>query len=164
MLSKYLEERITKCRCFEKHLQDLTARRVDGLLRTLTDFAWLSIPALNIHVDGREAIAKYYIDAFEAIPDVALTVNRKRVADGSLIIEGEVHGTPLKTFHGIYPTNQTISVSFCALVSFYEASKIKSIETYFYRRRLREERAFPTHHPDAADTLLDAYTPRELNI
>lgn len=90
----------------EEHLEAESKRELDRLLGTLAEECVYEENLLKRSVRGKEEVAQYYEELWQAFPDVTYVVTNRVADEACVIYEMTFRGTHTGPFRGIPPTGR----------------------------------------------------------
>ena len=117
----------------EEHIRRENAHDLDGIMATFGDCAkYEERPWGEEHFD-RPGVRGYYAALVSAMPDLAITVERRHVTDCDIVLEVTIRGTHLGAWRGLPPTGRTIEFPLCAVYTFDADNKLAGERIYYDR-------------------------------
>ena len=117
----------------EEHVRAELAHELDALVDTFgKDPEWIDNSAREDH-HGHDGVRAYYADLFAGFPDFSLDIERRHIAEETIILEVLVRGTHTGTWKGIPPTGRRAEFPVCAVFTFDDRDQIHAEIVYFDR-------------------------------
>lgn len=91
------------------------------------------------HHIGREAVRAYYEGLLRAMPDLAIDVRRRHVAEGAVVLEVRISGHHLGVWRGLPPTGRPVRFPLCGTFTFDDEDRLAGEEIYYDRATVLQQ-------------------------
>ena len=102
----------------EQHIQFENEHDLEGVLRTFGDTARYDDEPWGDHYEGRHAVRSFYGQLMKALPDLAIVVQRRHVAQDAIVVEVMIRGTHLGGWRGLPATGRRVESPLCGVYTF----------------------------------------------
>jgi steroid delta-isomerase-like uncharacterized protein len=117
----------------EHHIRLENEHDLKGVLRTFGDTARHDDAAWGEHYEGRDGVRDFYEQLMNAMPDLAIDVQRRHVTDDAILVEVVVRGTHLGPWRGLPPTGRRIEFPLCGIYTFDVSDHLAGEKIYYDR-------------------------------
>ena len=133
----------------EQHVRLENEHDLEGVLRTFGDSARYDDEPWEEHYKGRDGVRQFYQQLMKALPDLAIEVQRRHVADDAILVEVIIRGTHLGGWRGLPATGRRIEFPLCGVYTFDAEDRLAGEKIYYDRGTvLRQLGVF--HEPQSA--------------
>jgi steroid delta-isomerase-like uncharacterized protein len=133
----------------EKHVSLENAHDLEGVLRTFGETARYDDEPWGEHHEGRDGVRQFYEQLMKALPDLAIGVKRRHVADDAILLEVVIRGTHLGAWRGLPATGRPVEFPLCGVYTFDADDNLAGERIYYDRGTvLRQVGVF--HEPESA--------------
>jgi steroid delta-isomerase-like uncharacterized protein len=141
------ERRAARLVLVEKHVGFENLHDLDGIMGTFGESARYDEEPWDDHHIGGDAVRAYYRSLLGAMPDLAIEVHRRYVAEDAVLLEVIVSGHQLGAWRGLPPTGRPIRFPLCGIFTFDSEDRLAGEKIYYDRATvLRQLGVF--HEPD----------------
>ena len=117
----------------DEHVRAEVVHDLDALVDTFgADPGFIDNSAREDH-HGHDGVRAFYADLFAGFPDFSLGIERRHIAEETIILEVFVRGTHTGTWKGIPATGRRVDFPVCAIFTFDDRDRIHSETAYFDR-------------------------------
>ena len=117
----------------EDHVRAEVVHDLDALVDTFGDDPeWIDNSAREDH-HGHGGVRAFYADLFAGFPDFSLDIERRHIAEETIILEVLVRGTHTGAWKGIPATGRQVEFPVCAIFTFDDRDRIHAEIAYFDR-------------------------------
>jgi steroid delta-isomerase-like uncharacterized protein len=142
------ERAVTRLTLVEEHVLLENRHDLDGIMGTFGASARYDEEPWDDHHIGRDAVRAYYDGLLRAMPDLAIEVRRRHVAEDAVILETVISGHHLGTWRGLPPTGRGLRFPLCGIFTFDSEDRLAGEKIYYDRAAvLRQLGVF--HEPDS---------------
>jgi steroid delta-isomerase-like uncharacterized protein len=106
---------------------------LEGVLRTFGDTARYDDEPWGDHYEGRHEVRSFYGQLMKALPDLAIVVQRRHVADDAIVVEVMICGTHLGGWRGLPATGRRVQFPLCGVYTFDAADRLAGEKIYYDR-------------------------------
>ncbi len=133
----------------EQHVRLENEHDLEGVLRTFGDSARYDDEPWEEHYKGRDGVRQFYQQLMKALPDLAIEVQRRHVADDAILLEVIIRGTHLGGWRGLPATGRRVEFPLCGVYTFDAEDRLAGEKIYYDRGTvLRQLGVF--HEPQSA--------------
>ena len=131
----------------EEHVRLENGHDLDGIMGTFGASARYDEEPWDDHHIGRDAVRAYYDGLLRAMPDLAIDVCRRYVAEDAVLLEVIISGHHLGAWRGLPPTGRPLRFPLCGVFTFDREDRLAGEKIYYDRATvLRQLGVF--HEPD----------------
>jgi steroid delta-isomerase-like uncharacterized protein len=139
---------VTRLTLVEEHVLLENRHDLDGIMGTFGASARYDEEPWDDHHIGRDAVRAYYDGLLRAMPDLAIEVRRRHVAEDAVILETVISGHNLGAWRGLPPTGRRLRFPLCGIFTFDSEDRLAGEKIYYDRAAvLRQLGVF--HEPDS---------------
>jgi steroid delta-isomerase-like uncharacterized protein len=139
---------VTRLTLVEEHVLLENRHDLDGIMGTFGASARYDEEPWDDHHIGRDAVRAYYDGLLRAMPDLAIEVRRRHVAEDAVILETVISGHHLGAWRGLPPTGRRLRFPLCGIFTFDSEDRLAGEKIYYDRAAvLRQLGVF--HEPDS---------------
>lgn len=141
----------------EEHIRCENGHDLAGVMRTFgADASYFDEPWTDRRL-GRAGVEAYYTDLLRALPDLAITVERRYATVDAVVVEVRIHGRHGGAWRGLPATGRLVDFPLCGVYTFGGDGLLASERIYYDRATvLRQLGVFrePTTFAGRIGTLL----------
>jgi steroid delta-isomerase-like uncharacterized protein len=131
----------------DEHVRLENQHDLDGIMGTFGASARYDEEPWDDHHIGCDAVRAYYDGLLSAMPDLAIDVRRRHVAEDAVLLEVVISGHHLGMWRGLPPTGRPIRFPLCGIFTFDAEERLAGEKIYYDRATvLRQLGVF--HEPD----------------
>lgn len=93
-----------------EHVLAENRRELEKLIDTLTDDCVYEVVPTGQIIRGKKAVAEFYTNFWNAIPDVKLDLQRHYISENGVVEESILVGSPVGSIFGFKPSAERLSV------------------------------------------------------
>ena len=131
----------------EEHVSLENRHDLDGIMGTFGASARYDEEPWNDHYIGRDAVRAYYDGLLRAIPDLAIDVRRRHVAEHAIVLEVTISGRHLGPWRGLPPTGRAVQFPLCGIFTFDREDRLAGEKIYYDRATVLQQLGV-FHDPD----------------
>lgn len=117
----------------DEHIRRENLHDLDGVMATFGNDARYDDEPWQDRRRGRDAVRTYYSELVDALPDLAIDVERQHVAAASVVVEVVIRGTHLGTWRGLPATGRRLQFPLCGIFTFDSDDRIAAERIYYDR-------------------------------
>ena len=117
----------------EQHIRLENEHDLEGVLRTFGDSAQYDDEPWGEHYEGRNGVRQFYEQLMKALPDFAIEVHRRHVADDAILVEVMIRGTHLGGWRGLPATGRRVEFPLCGVYTFDADDRLAGEKIYYDR-------------------------------
>ncbi len=117
----------------EQHIRLENEHDLEGVLRTFGDSAQYDDEPWGEHYEGRNGVRQFYEQLMKALPDFAIEVHRRHVADDAILVEVMIRGTHLGGWRGLPATGRRVEFPLCGVYTFDADDHLAGEKIYYDR-------------------------------
>jgi steroid delta-isomerase-like uncharacterized protein len=117
----------------EQHIRLENEHDLEGVLRTFGDSAQYDDEPWGEHYEGRNGVRQFYEQLMKALPDFAIEVQRRHVADEAILVEVIIRGTHLGGWRGLPATGRRVEFPLCGVYTFDADDRLAGEKIYYDR-------------------------------
>jgi steroid delta-isomerase-like uncharacterized protein len=117
----------------EQHIRLENEHDLEGVLGTFGETARYDDEPWNEHYNGRDGIRQFYAQLMKALPDLEIVVQRRHVAEDTVIVEVRIRGTHLGGWRGLPATGRRVDVPLCGIYTFDADDRLAGEKIYYDR-------------------------------
>jgi steroid delta-isomerase-like uncharacterized protein len=117
----------------EQHIRLENEHDLEGVLRTFGDSAQYDDEPWGEHYEGRNGVRQFYEQLMQALPDFAIEVQRRHVADDAILVEVMIRGTHLGGWRGLPATGRRVEFPLCGVYTFDADDRLAGEKIYYDR-------------------------------
>ena len=117
----------------EQHIRLENEHDLEGVLRTFGDSAQYDDEPWGEHYEGRNGVRQFYEQLMQALPDFAIEVQRRHVADDAILVEVMIRGTHLGGWRGLPATGRRVEFPLCGVYTFDANDRLAGEKIYYDR-------------------------------
>ena len=117
----------------EQHIRLENEHDLEGVLRTFGDTARYDDEPWGEHYEGRNRVRLFYEHLMKALPDLEIDVERKHIADDSILVEVKIRGTHLGGWSGLPATGRRVEFPLCGVYTFDADDRLAGERIYYDR-------------------------------
>ncbi len=117
----------------EEHIRCENRHDLEAVLATFGDGARYDDEPWGDHRAGLDGVRSYYTELMRALPDLAITVRRRHVAEDSIVLEVTIAGTHLGAWRGRPATGRRLEFPLCGIYTFDEHDRLAGERIYYDR-------------------------------
>jgi steroid delta-isomerase-like uncharacterized protein len=117
----------------EQHIRLENEHDLEGVLRTFGDSAQYDDEPWGEHYEGRNGVRQFYEQLMQALPDFAIEVQRRHVADDAILVEVMIRGTHLGGWRGLPATGRRVEFPLCGVYTFDGDDRLAGEKIYYDR-------------------------------
>ncbi len=117
----------------EQHIRLENEHDLEGVLRTFGDSAQYDDEPWGEHYEGRSGVRQFYEQLMKALPDFAIEVQRRHVADDAILVEVMIRGTHLGGWRGLPATGRRVEFPLCGVYTFDADDRLAGEKIYYDR-------------------------------
>jgi len=102
----------------EQHIRLENEHDLEGVLATYGDNARYDDEPWDTHYAGRAGVRLFYEQLMNALPDLEIEVQRRHVAEDSIVVEVMIRGTHLGDWRGLAATGRRVEFPLCGIYTF----------------------------------------------
>src|SRR5689334_19621546 len=91
---------------------------LEGVLATYGDNARYDDEPWDTHYAGRAGVRLFYEQLMNALPDLEIEVQRRYIAEDSIVVEVIIRGTHLGDWRGLAATGRRVEFPLCGIYTF----------------------------------------------
>jgi steroid delta-isomerase-like uncharacterized protein len=131
----------------DEHIGMENRHDLDGIMRTFGAAARYDEEPWDDHHIGRDAVRDYYDGLLLAMPDLAIDVRQRHVAEAAIVLEVIISGHHRGRWRGLPPTGYPVRFPLCGIFTFDDGDRLAGERIYYDRATvLRQLGVF--HEPD----------------
>jgi len=139
----------------EEHVAAENRHDLDAIMRTFGSSARYDEKPWDDHHIGRDAVRAYYDGLLRAMPDLAIDVRKRHVAENAVLLEVVISGQHLGAWRGLPPTGRAVRFPLCGVFTFDIEDRLAGEKIYYDRATvLRQLGVF--HEPDGTVGRIEA--------
>jgi steroid delta-isomerase-like uncharacterized protein len=143
------DRRSTRIAIVEQHIRLENEHDLEGVLRTFGESASYDNEPWGEHYTGRDGVRLFYEQLMKALPDLEIEVQRRHMAEDTVLVEVVVRGTHLGGWRGLPATGRRVEFPLCGVYTFDAEDRLASERIYYDRGSvLRQLGVF--HEPRSA--------------
>ena len=147
----------------EEHIGLENRHDLKGIMGTFGASARYDEEPWDDHHIGRDAVRAYYDGLLRAMPDLAIDVLRRHVAEDAILLEVMISGHHLGPWRGLPPTERAVRFPLCGVFTFDDEDRLAGEKIYYDRATvLRQLGVF--HEPDGVIGRIEAVVMHPLTI
>jgi steroid delta-isomerase-like uncharacterized protein len=147
-LSEDQGRRAARLALVEEHVRLENRHDLDGIMRTFGASARYDEEPWDDHHIGSDAVRAYYDGLLRAMPDLAIEVRQRHVAEDAVLLEVVISGHHLGAWRGLPPTGRLLRFPLCGVFTFDREDRLAGERIYYDRATvLRQLGVF--HEPDS---------------
>ena len=155
--------RASRLALVEEHVGLENRHDLNGIMGTFGAAARYDEEPWDDHHIGRDAVRAYYDGLLRAMPDLAIDVLRRHVAEDSILLEVMISGHHLGPWRGLPPTGRAVRFPLCGVFTFDDQDRLAGEKIYYDRATvLRQLGVF--HEPDGVVGRIEAVVMHPLTI
>jgi steroid delta-isomerase-like uncharacterized protein len=117
----------------EQHIRLENEHNLEAVLGTFGDAARYDDEAWGEHYNGRDGVRRFYEQLMHAMPDLRIDVQRRHVADDTILVEVIIRGTQLGSWRGLPPTGRRVEFPLCGVYTFDDDNRLAGEKIYYDR-------------------------------
>jgi steroid delta-isomerase-like uncharacterized protein len=117
----------------EQHIRLENEHDLEGVLRTFGDTARYDDEPWGEHYEGRNGVRLFYEQLMKALPDLEIEVQRRHVADDTVLVEVTIRGTHLGGWRGLPATGRRVNFPLCGVYTFDADDRLAGEKIYYDR-------------------------------
>ena len=117
----------------EQHIRLENEHDLEGVLRTFGDSVQYDDEPWGEHYEGRNGVRQFYKQLMQALPDFAIEVQRRHVADDAILVEVMIRGTHLGGWRGLPATGRRVEFPLCGVYTFDANDRLAGEKIYYDR-------------------------------
>ena len=117
----------------EQHIRLENEHDLEGVLRTFGDTARYDDEPWGEHYEGRTGVHQFYEQLMKALPDLEIEVQRRHVADDTVLVEVMIRGTHLGGWRGLPATGRRVEFPLCGVYTFDADDRLAGEKIYYDR-------------------------------
>jgi steroid delta-isomerase-like uncharacterized protein len=117
----------------DQHIRLENEHDLDGVLSTFGDAARYDDEPWGEHYMGRDGVRLFYEQLMKALPDLEIEVQRRHVADDSILVEVIIRGTHLGGWRGLPATGRQVEFPLCGVYTFDADDRLAGEKIYYDR-------------------------------
>jgi steroid delta-isomerase-like uncharacterized protein len=117
----------------EQHIRLENEHDLEGVLRTFGDTARYDDEPWGEHYEGRNGVRLFYEQLMKALPDLEIEVQRRHVADDTVLVEVTIRGTHLGGWRGLPATGRRVAFPLCGVYTFDADDRLAGEKIYYDR-------------------------------
>jgi steroid delta-isomerase-like uncharacterized protein len=117
----------------ERHIRLENEHDLEGVLRTFGDTARYDDEPWAEHYQGRNGVRLFYEQLMKALPDLAIEVQHRHVADDAVLVEVIIRGTHLGGWRGLPATGRRVQFPLCGVYTFDRDDCLAGEKIYYDR-------------------------------
>jgi steroid delta-isomerase-like uncharacterized protein len=117
----------------EQHVRLENAHDLEGVLGTFGESARYDDEPWGEHHTGQNGVLQFYTQLMKAIPDLEIDVQRRHVADDTILLEVIIRGTHLGSWRGLPATGRRVEFPLCGVYTFDAADRLAGEKIYYDR-------------------------------
>jgi steroid delta-isomerase-like uncharacterized protein len=133
------ERRKAKLAAVEEHVRLENRHDLDGIMGIFGASARYDEEPWDDHHIGREAVRAYYEGLLRAMPDLAIDVCRRHVAEGAVVLEVRISGHHLGVWRDLPPTGRPVRFPLCGTFTFDDEDRLAGEKIYYNRATVLQE-------------------------
>lgn len=147
----------------EEHVCLENRHDLDGIMGTFGASARYDEEPWDDHHIGCDAVREYYDGLLHAMPDLAIEVRRRHVAEDAVLLEVMISGHHLGAWRGLPPTGHPVRFPLCGIFTFDGEDRLAGEKIYYDRATvLRQLGVF--HEPDGMIGRIEAVVMHPLTM
>ncbi|MFY9835902.1 MAG: ester cyclase [Xanthobacteraceae bacterium] len=131
----------------EEHVSLENRHDLDGIMGTFGASPRYDEEPWNDHHIGRDAVRAYYDGLLRAMPDLAIDVRRRHVAEDAVVLEVLISGRHLGPWRGLPPTGRPVRFPLCGIFTFDREDRLAGEKIYYDRATVLQQLGV-FHDPD----------------
>jgi steroid delta-isomerase-like uncharacterized protein len=156
-------QRASRLALVEEHVGLENRHDLNGIMGTFGASARYDEEPWDDHHIGRDAVRAYYDGLLRAMPDLAIDVLRRHVAEDAILLEVMISGHHLGPWRGLPPTGRPVRFPLCGVFTFDGEDRLAGEKIYYDRATvLRQLGVF--HEPDGVVGRIEAVVMHPLTI
>lgn len=125
-----------RLRLVEAHVAYENAHDLTGVLSTFGEQATFYDEPWAQHYEGLDGVRQYYGALMTALPDLAIHILHRHVAEETIVLEVMVTGTHQGTWRGLPATGRRMDIPLCAVYTFTDDDRLAAERAYYDRAGL----------------------------
>jgi steroid delta-isomerase-like uncharacterized protein len=117
----------------EQHIRLENDHDLEGVLRTFGENARYDDEPWGEHYTGRDGVRLFYQQLMKALPDLAIMVQRRHIAEDAILLEVVIRGTHFGSWRGLPATGRRVEFPLCGVYTF-DADDLLAGERIYYDR------------------------------
>jgi steroid delta-isomerase-like uncharacterized protein len=147
----------------EEHVGLENRHDLDGIMGTFGASARYDEEPWDDHHVGREAVRAYYNGLLGALPDLAIEVRQRHVAEHAVLLEVVISGHHLGAWRGLPPTGRPVQFPLCGIFTFDDQDRLAGEKIYYDRATVLHQLGV-FHEPDGMVGRLEAMVMHPLTM
>jgi len=127
------ERQAARVAIVEEHIRLENAHDLEGVLRTFGQTARYDDEPWDEHHRGPEGVRLFYERLMRALPDLQIDVQRRHIADDTILLEVVIRGTHLGGWRGLPPTGRRVEFPLCGVYTFDANDRLAGEKIYYDR-------------------------------
>jgi steroid delta-isomerase-like uncharacterized protein len=127
------ERQSSRIALVEEHIRLENAHDLEAVLGTFGDAATYDDEAWGEHYRGTDGVRQFYEQLMQALPDLAIEVQRRHVAEDAVLVEVVIRGTHLGKWRGLPATGRRVEFPLCGVYTFDEKNRLAGEKIYYDR-------------------------------
>ncbi len=115
----------------EQHIRLENDHDLEGVLRTFGENARYDDEPWGEHYTGRDGVRLFYQQLMKALPDLAIMVQRRHIAEDAILLEVVIRGTHFGSWRGLPATGRRVEFPLCGVYTF-DADDLLAGERIYY--------------------------------
>jgi steroid delta-isomerase-like uncharacterized protein len=116
-----------------EHIRLENAHDLAGVMDTFGPVARYDDEPWKEHYRGRDAVRAFYVQLFEAIPDLRIEVQAEHVTSASVVVECLIRGSQEGAWRGLPPTGRGLDLPLCGVYTFDASNRLTGERIYYDR-------------------------------
>jgi steroid delta-isomerase-like uncharacterized protein len=132
-LSEDQGRRAARLALVEEHVRLENRHDLDGIMRTFGASARYDEEPWDDHHIGSDAVRAYYDGLLRAMPDLAIEVCQRHLAEAAVLLEVVISGHHLGAWRGLPPTGRPLRFPLCGVFTFDGQDRLAGERIYYDR-------------------------------
>jgi steroid delta-isomerase-like uncharacterized protein len=132
-LSEDQGRRAARLALVEEHVRLENRHDLDGIMRTFGAPARYDEEPWDDHHIGCDAVRAYYDGLLRAMPDLAIEVRQRHLAEAAVLLEVVISGHHLGAWRGLPPTGRPLRFPLCGVFTFDGQDRLAGERIYYDR-------------------------------
>jgi steroid delta-isomerase-like uncharacterized protein len=117
----------------DEHVRCENRHDLDALMATFGPDASYDDEPWQDRRTGLEGVRAYYSELLGSLPDLAIEVRRRYVADDAIVLEVTIRGTHLGPWPGVMATGRRVEIPLCGVYTFDARDRLAGERIYYDR-------------------------------
>lgn len=117
----------------EEHVRAENRHDLEAVMATFGPAARYDDEPWADHRGGRDGVRAYYTELMRALPDLVIDINRRHIAEESIVLEVTIRGTQLGAWRGLPATGRKVGFPLCGVFTFDVNGRLAGERIYYDR-------------------------------